>query len=90
MIVQRQIDGSLAQGVGPERYEEIAYDDDRNNLAGSLVDYLVPTAVVETPGTETGHTVTLSPRHPLGAKGLGPSGAHHVPTVRKDAVTCST
>ena len=72
MIVQGQIHGGLTQGLGPALYEEIPYDEDGNNLAGSFMDYLVPTAV-ETPPWETGHTLTPSPHHPLGAKGVGES-----------------
>ena len=72
MIVQGQIHGGLTQGLGPALYEEMTYDEDGNNLAGSFMDYLVPTAV-ETPAWETGHTVTPSPHHPLGAKGVGES-----------------
>ena len=45
MIVQGQIHGGLTQGLGPALYEEMTYDEDGNNLAGSFMDYLVPTAV---------------------------------------------
>jgi len=68
----------LTQGLGPALYEEIPYDEDGNNLAGSFMDYLVPTAV-ETPAWETGHTVTPSPHHPLGAKGVGESATVGAP-----------
>ena len=51
----------------------MTYDEDGNNQAGSFMDYLVPTAV-ETPAWETGHTITPSPHHPLGAKGVGGVG----------------
>ena len=73
MIVQGQIHGGLTQGLGPALYEEMTYDEDGNNQAGSFMDYLVPTAV-ETPAWETGHTITPSPHHPLGAKGGGGVG----------------
>ena len=72
MIVQGQIYGGPTQGLGPALHEEVPYDEDGNNMAGSSMDYLVPTAV-ETPPWETGHTVTPSPHHPLGAKGVGES-----------------
>ena len=72
MIVQGQIHGGLTQGLGPALYDEIPYDEDGNNLAGSFMDHLVPTAV-ETSAWETGRTVTPSPHHPLGAKGVGES-----------------
>ena len=67
MIVQGQIHGGLTQGIGPALFEEMTYDEDGNNLAGSFMDYLVPTSM-ETPAWETGHTITPSPHHPLGAK----------------------
>ena len=85
MIVQGQIHGGLTQGIGPALYEEIPYDEDGNNLAGSFMDYLVPTAV-ETPAWETGHTVTPSPHHPLGAKGVGESATVGAPPAIANAV----
>ena len=85
MIVQGQIHGGLTQGLGPALYEEMAYDEDGNNLAGSFMDYLVPTAV-ETPAWETGHTVTPSPHHPLGAKGVGESATVGAPPAIANAV----
>ena len=57
------------QGIAPAMYEELIYDEEGNILNGTLMDYLVPTAV-ESPKWETGHTVTPSPHHPIGAKGL--------------------
>ena len=72
MIVEGQIHGGLTQGIGPALFEEIPYDENGNNLAGSFMDYLVPTSM-ETPAWETAHTVTPSPHHPLGAKGVGES-----------------
>ena len=63
----------LAMGLAPSLYEEISYDESGNCLGGSFVDYLVPTAV-ESPHWETGHTVTPSPHHPIGAKGAGEAG----------------
>ena len=68
MIVEGQIHGGLTQGLAPALFEEIPYDEDGNNLAGSFMDYLVPTSM-ETPAWETGSTVTPSAYHPLGAKG---------------------
>ena len=50
--------------------EMISFDEDGNCLGGSLMDYLIPTAL-EVPHWETGHTVTPSPHHPIGAKGVG-------------------
>ena len=85
MIVQGQIHGGLTQGLGPALYEEMTYDEDGNNQAGSFMDYLVPTAV-ETPAWETGHTITPSPHHPLGAKGVGESATVGAPPAIVNAV----
>ena len=85
MIVQGQIHGGLTQGLGPALCAEIPYDEDGNNLAGSFMDYLVPTAV-ETPAWETGHTVTPSPHHPLGAKGVGELATVGAPPAIANAV----
>jgi carbon-monoxide dehydrogenase large subunit len=52
--------------------QEIQYDAEGNNLNTNFTDYLVPTAA-ETPRWETGNTVTPSPHHPMGAKGVGES-----------------
>ena len=83
MIVDGQIHGGLTMGLAPSLYEEITYDELGNNLNGTFMDYLLPTAV-ETPRWETGKTITPSPHHPIGAKGVGDIGggiaaqaAHH-------------
>ena len=52
--------------------EVIAFDDDGNHLGGSFMDYLLPTSI-ECPSWELGETVTPSPHHPLGVKGVGES-----------------
>ncbi|MDC4204528.1 MAG: aerobic carbon-monoxide dehydrogenase large subunit [Candidatus Manganitrophus sp.] len=78
MIVEGQIHGGLAQGFAPALLEEIIYDDQGNNLSGSFMDYLLPTAV-ETPKWETDKTCTPSPHHPLGAKGVGESATVGAP-----------
>jgi len=85
MIVQGQIHGGLTQGLAPALFEEITYDENGNNQAGSFMDYLVPTAV-ETPKWETGHTVTPSPHHPFGAKGVGESATVGAPPAIANAV----
>ncbi len=77
MIVEGQIHGGLTQGLAPALFEELIYDEDGNILNGSLMDYLVPTAV-ETPNWETDQTVTPSPHHPLGAKGVAAAIANAV------------
>ena len=72
MIVDGQIHGGLTMGMAPALLEEISYDESGNIQGGSFMDYLVPTAM-ETPRWETDKTVTPSPHHPLGAKGVGES-----------------
>ncbi len=73
MIVEGQIHGGLAQGVAQALFEAVSYDADGNPLTTTLVDYLVPSAA-DLPSWETAHTVTPTPRNPLGAKGVGESG----------------
>ncbi|HLA16547.1 MAG TPA: aerobic carbon-monoxide dehydrogenase large subunit [Candidatus Limnocylindrales bacterium] len=85
MIVEGQIHGGLTQGLAPALYEEITYDEQGNNLAGTFLDYLVPTAM-ETPAWETGKTITPSPHHPLGAKGVGESATVGAPPAIANAV----
>jgi carbon-monoxide dehydrogenase large subunit len=85
MIVEGQIHGGLTMGMAPALLEEIAYDENGNNLAGSFMDYLLPTAV-ETPHWETGKTTTPSPHHPLGAKGVGESATVGAPPAIANAV----
>jgi aerobic carbon-monoxide dehydrogenase large subunit len=85
MIVDGQIHGGLAQGVGPALYEEIGYDEDGNVYGGSFLDYYVPTAL-ECPKWETDKTVTPSPHHPLGAKGVGESATVGAPPAIANAV----
>jgi carbon-monoxide dehydrogenase large subunit len=72
MIVEGQIHGGLAEGVGIALMELIAFDEQGNCLGGSFMDYLIPTAL-EVPDWELGFTVTPSPHHPIGAKGVGES-----------------
>jgi carbon-monoxide dehydrogenase large subunit len=72
MIVEGQIHGGLTEGFAIATMQEIRYDEQGNNLNGSFADYLLPTAV-ETPHWETDKTVTPSPHHPIGAKGVGES-----------------
>ncbi len=85
MIVEGQIHGGLADGVGMALMEVIAFDGDGNNLGGSFMDYLLPTAV-ECPSWELGETVTPSPHHPLGVKGVGESATVGSPAAVVNAV----
>jgi aerobic carbon-monoxide dehydrogenase large subunit len=85
MIVQGQVHGGLTQGIAPAMYEELIYDEQGNILNGTLMDYLVPTAV-ESPKWETGHTITPSPHHPIGAKGVGESPTVGAPPAIANAI----
>jgi carbon-monoxide dehydrogenase large subunit len=71
-IVEGQIHGGLAEGIGIALMELIAFDEQGNCLGGSFMDYLIPTSL-EVPEYELGETVTPSPHHPIGAKGVGES-----------------
>jgi aerobic carbon-monoxide dehydrogenase large subunit len=72
MIVEGQIHGGLTEGLAIAFMQQIDYDDNGNVQGGTFMDYLLPTAV-ETPHWETDKTITPSPHHPLGAKGIGES-----------------
>ena len=72
MIVEGQVHGGLADGVGMALMQVIAFDESGNCLGGSFMDYLLPTSL-ECPSWELGATVTPSPHHPIGAKGVGES-----------------
>ena len=85
MIVEGQIHGGLADGVGMALMEVMAFDTDGNCLGGSFMDYLLPTAV-ECPSWELGETVTPSPHHPIGAKGVGESATVGSPPAVVNAV----
>nr|WP_231379299.1 aerobic carbon-monoxide dehydrogenase large subunit [Candidatus Solirubrobacter pratensis] len=85
MIVEGQIHGGLTDGVGMALMEQIAFDEDGNCLSASLMDYLIPTAV-EVPDWETGETVTPSPHHPIGAKGIGESATVGSPPAIVNAI----
>jgi aerobic carbon-monoxide dehydrogenase large subunit len=85
MIVEGQIHGGLADGVGMALMQGIAFDADGNCLGGSFMDYLLPTAV-ECPSWELGATVTPSPHHPIGAKGVGESATVGSPAAVVNSV----
>jgi carbon-monoxide dehydrogenase large subunit len=85
MIVEGQIHGGLADGVGMALMQAIAFDEDGNCLGGSFMDYLLPTSM-ECPSWELGATVTPSPHHPLGAKGVGESATVGSPPAVVNAV----
>jgi carbon-monoxide dehydrogenase large subunit len=85
MIIEGQVHGGLTDGVGIALMEMIAFDAHGNCLGGSLMDYLLPTAR-EVPEWETGFTVTPSPHHPIGAKGIGESATVGSPPAIVNAV----
>jgi aerobic carbon-monoxide dehydrogenase large subunit len=85
MIVEGQIHGGLTMGLAPALYEHIWYDPDGTMHGGTLMDYLVPTSM-ETPNWETDRTVTPSPHHPFGAKGVGESATVGAPPAIVNAV----
>ncbi|NKQ34680.1 MAG: xanthine dehydrogenase family protein, partial [Chloroflexi bacterium] len=78
LILDGQMHGGVAQGIGNAFYEQIIYDDQGQLLTGSFMDYLLPTAL-DVPHIEIGHEVTPSPLNPLGIKGAGEAGA--IPTA---------
>src|SRR5262245_20286178 len=85
MIVEGQVHGGLTMGMAPALLEEISYDEYGNVRGGTFMDYLLPTAM-ETPRWETDRTVTPSPHHPFGAKGVGESATVGAPPAIANAV----
>ena len=73
MVVDGQLHGGIAQGIGQALFEEAVYDEAGQLRTGSLVDYLIPTAA-DLPAFELEATVTPSPVNPLGTKGIGEAG----------------
>ncbi|MFC4063223.1 aerobic carbon-monoxide dehydrogenase large subunit [Planomonospora corallina] len=85
MIVEGQIHGGVAQGVGGALYERMAYDEHGQLLNASFMDFLMPYAT-EVPHVETAHLQTPSPLNPLGIKGAGEAGVIPVSAVIASAV----
>jgi carbon-monoxide dehydrogenase large subunit len=85
VIVEGQIHGGVAQGVGGGLLEEMVYDAQGQLLTGTLMDYLIPTSM-ELPELETVHLEYPSPRNPLGIKGIGEGGAISPPAAIANAV----
>ncbi|MEO7133721.1 MAG: xanthine dehydrogenase family protein molybdopterin-binding subunit [Vicinamibacterales bacterium] len=73
LIVEGQIHGGLAQGIGQAMIEEAVYNDDGQLMTGSFMDYAMPRAT-DFPRFELTSTVTPTPSNPLGAKGVGEAG----------------
>ncbi len=85
MIVEGQIHGGLCEGFGIAAMEQITFDENGNCMGANFTDYLLPTAW-ETPRFELGETVTPSPHHPIGAKGVGESATVGSPAAFVNAV----
>jgi CO/xanthine dehydrogenase Mo-binding subunit len=85
MIVEGQVHGGVAQGIGNAFYEELVFDDTGQLLNTSLADYLLPTAL-DVPPIEVAHNVTPSPLNPLGIKGVGEAGAIPVGAAMAQAI----
>ncbi len=78
LILEGQVQGGVAQGIGNAFYEKLAYDENGQLLSGSFMDYLLPTAM-EVPNVDIEHVETPSPWNPMGVKGAGEAGA--IPTA---------
>jgi aerobic carbon-monoxide dehydrogenase large subunit len=85
MIVEGQIMGGLTEGFAMASMELITFDEAGNCIGSNFSDYLIPTAW-ETPRFELGETVTPSPHHPIGAKGVGESATVGSPAAYVNAV----
>jgi carbon-monoxide dehydrogenase large subunit len=84
-VVEGQIAGGVAQGIGGVLYEHLPYDASGNPLAGTFVDYLLPTAT-EIPDIEYGHVESHAPTNAGGHKGLGEGGAIGAPPAVINAI----
>ena len=84
-IVEGQIHGGVAQGIGGAFYERLHYDDGGQLINASFMDFLMPTAV-EVPEIEIAHIETPSPLNPLGVKGVGEAGTIPVAALVAEAV----
>jgi len=73
MIVDGQVQGGIAHGIGNCFYEELIYDDNGQLLTASFMDYLLPTAA-EVPTAKIAHVEVVCPLNPLGVKGVGEGG----------------
>jgi aerobic carbon-monoxide dehydrogenase large subunit len=85
MIVEGQIMGGLTEGFAMSAMQQITFDDEGNCIGSNFMEYLLPTAW-ETPPFELHETVTPSPHHPIGAKGVGESATVGSPAAFVNAV----
>jgi carbon-monoxide dehydrogenase large subunit len=84
-LVDAQVHGALAQGIGQALYEEVIYDEDGQLLSSTLMDYTMPNAM-QVPDFITDVVETPSPINPLGAKGVGEGGTIGAPPAVVNAV----
>jgi aerobic carbon-monoxide dehydrogenase large subunit len=84
-IVEGQIHGGVAQGIGGAFYEKLHFDDSGQLVNASFMDFLMPTAM-EVPEIEIAHIETPSPLNPLGVKGVGEAGTIPVAALVAEAV----
>jgi CO/xanthine dehydrogenase Mo-binding subunit len=85
VVVDGQIQGGVAQGIGGALYEEVLYDENGQILTGTLMDYMPPTAP-DVPRVEIAHIETPSPFTVRGIKGMGEGGAIAPPAALANAV----
>ncbi|MFP5284831.1 MAG: xanthine dehydrogenase family protein molybdopterin-binding subunit, partial [Thermoanaerobaculia bacterium] len=85
LIVDGQVHGGVAQGIGNAWFEQLVYDDNGQLLNASFMDFLLPTAL-DVPRVEVGHEETISPLNELGTKGAGEAGAIPVGALFAQAV----
>jgi CO/xanthine dehydrogenase Mo-binding subunit len=78
LILEGQVHGGVAQGIGNSYYEHLMYDENAQLVNASFMDYLLPTSL-DVPPIIVGHEETPSPLNPLGVKGAGEAGA--IPTA---------
>jgi CO/xanthine dehydrogenase Mo-binding subunit len=85
LLVDGQVHGGVAQGIGNAFYEQLVYDENGQLMNASFMDFLLPTAL-DVPRVEVGHEETASPLNPLGTKGAGEAGAIPVGPLFAQAV----
>ncbi|HMH53670.1 MAG TPA: xanthine dehydrogenase family protein molybdopterin-binding subunit [Candidatus Acidoferrum sp.] len=85
MIVEGQVHGGIAHGIGNALLEEIVYDASGQMVTGTLMDYALPRAS-DVPSFEVLHVVTPSPLNPLGVKGAGEGGTLPAPAAIANAI----
>jgi carbon-monoxide dehydrogenase large subunit len=85
LLAEGQVHGGVAQGIAQALFEKMEYSDNGQPLTASLLDYLAPSAP-DLPEYTAGRITTLCPNNPLGAKGIGESGAVGAPAAVVNAI----